>query len=347
MAGHFRFVVYFPNDPEATVYFFQLSTEAEVQDLEAVICTHSRFKEVKDARIVYLLKVQCGELSSAPEDLYSSVVEWIPRKTKTARMQGAHSLTHYFPNGPPSGEKDVIDVIVVTDSILKDPRPSTRENRTFTIIEPTPRKPVKATDDLVKETLSGYDAKLREFLAGPVWADFWEAPSSAGDEAARFITSLKIPKIKADPVLLLHNLGNDIVDSALVNGLFTKSSSFLVNTSGSGKTRLLFEGLTRHWGFYFTTVSDNENYWLGSVDMMDTIEKFIPRSRRVTDNPAGLDIKYQDAALSRNHYIAERGVYQVLRARVLIFEHFLKVTREIYFPSNFLERTYFDFCPET
>ncbi|KAL5514187.1 hypothetical protein ACEPAG_2275 [Sanghuangporus baumii] len=328
MAEHIRFVVYFPNDPDATVYSFRLSTDAEVQDLEAAICAHSRFKEVNDARTVYLLK--CGELSSAPEDLYSSVVEWIPQKTKTARMQGAHSLTRYFPNGPPSREKDVIDVVVVTDSILKDFRPSTPDNRTFTILKSTPRQPVEATEDIVKETLSRYDTRLREFLAGPVWADFWEAPSSVDDEAARFIKSLKIPKIKNDPVLLLHNLGNDIVDSALVNGLFIKSSSFLVNTSGSGKTRLLFEGLTRHWGFYFTTVVNDENYCLGSVDMMKMIENLIPRSRHFTDNPASLDIKYQDTAFSRNHDIAERHVYQVLRARILIFEHFLKVAREMY-----------------
>ncbi|KAL5498504.1 hypothetical protein ACEPAH_1857 [Sanghuangporus vaninii] len=330
MAEHFRFVVYFPNDPEATVYSFRLSTEAEVQDLEAAICAHSRFKEVREARIVYLLKVKCGELSSSPEGLYSSVVEWIPRKTKTARMQGAHSLAHYFPNRPPSVEKDVVDVVVVTDSILKDLRPSTPENQTFTIIEPTPRKSVKATEELVKETLSGYEARLREFLAGPLWADFWEPPSRVDDETAKFIKKLGVPKIDDKPVLLLHNLGNDIVDSTLVNGLFTKSSSFLVNTSGSGKTRLLFEGLTRYWGFYFTTIVNDENHGLGSVDMMDTIEKFIPRSLRFTKNPATLNIEAQDTAFSSNHYIAERRVYQVLRARALIFEHFLKVAREMY-----------------
>ncbi|KAL5521779.1 hypothetical protein ACEPAF_2527 [Sanghuangporus sanghuang] len=330
MAEHLRFVVYFPNDSEATVYSFRLSTEAEVQDLEAAICAHSRFKEVKDARIVYLLKVRCGELSSSPEGLYSSVVEWIPRKTKAARMQGAHSLAHYFPNGPSSGEKDVIDVVVATDSILRDLRPSTPENQMFTIDESTPRKPVKATADLVKETLSGYDARLREFLAGPLWADFWEPPPGVDDETTKFIKKLGVPKIDDKPVLLLHNLGNDIVDSTLVNGLFTKSSSFLVNTSGSGKTRLLFEGLTRYWGFYFTTIVNDENHGLGSVDMMDTIEKFIPRSRRFTNNPATLNIEGQDAAFSINRYIAERRVYQVLRARGLIFEHFLKVAREMY-----------------
>ncbi|KAL5477030.1 hypothetical protein ACEPAI_3217 [Sanghuangporus weigelae] len=222
------------------------------------------------------------------------------------------------------------EILLIEVPVLKDLRSSTPENQTFTIDEHTPRKPIKATEDLVKKTLSGYDVGLREFLVGPLWADLWEDPSPIDDEAARFINRLGIPKIDDEPVLLLHNLGNDIVDSTLVNGLFTKSSRFLVNTSGSGKTRLLFEGLTRHWGFYFTTIVNNENHRLGSADMMNIIQKFIPRSRRFTNNPADLDIKYQDAAFSSNHYIAERRVCQALRARALIFEHFLKVAREMY-----------------
>ncbi|KAL5521780.1 hypothetical protein ACEPAF_2528 [Sanghuangporus sanghuang] len=329
MAEHFRFVVYFPNDPEATVYSFRLPTEAEVQDLEAAICAHSRFKEVNDARIVYLLKVKCGELSSSPEGLYSSVVEWIPRKTKAARMQGAHSLAHYFPNGPSSGEKDVIDVVVVTDSILKDLRPSTPENQTFAIIEPSPRKPKLQTEDSVKKFLSGYDAKLRQYLAGPPWKDFWEAPESVGNSVAEFIRNLKIPSKSGNPVLLLHNLGETVVDSTVVNGLFSKTSKYLVNTSGSGKTRLLFEGLTRHWGFYFTTVVDALNHNLGSEDIQQAIDEYIPLSRGFIPKPGTLAAEHQHIAYKSNHLIAERRVIQVLTARIIFFEHFLKMAREM------------------
>ncbi|KAL5476915.1 hypothetical protein ACEPAI_3101 [Sanghuangporus weigelae] len=326
MAEHFRFVVYFPNDPLATVYSFRLSTEAEVQDLEAAICAHSRFKEVKDARTVHLLK--CGELFSAPEDLYSSVVEWIPRKTKTARMQGAHSLMHYFPNGPPSGEKDVIDVVVVTDSILKELRPSTPDNQTFTIIEPTPRKPKEKTEELVKEFLSRYDTKLRQYLAGPPWKDFWEAPPDASNDIAQFVKSLKIPDIRGNPVLLLHNLGDGVVDSSIVDEVFTRTSSYLVNTSGSGKTRLLFEGLTRHWGFYFTTLADSINHHLGSEDISQAIKTHIPKSRGFIPNPWTLADENQHIAFDNNHLIAERRVIQILTARISFFNYFLRMARE-------------------
>ncbi|KAL5514240.1 hypothetical protein ACEPAG_2328 [Sanghuangporus baumii] len=328
MVEHFRFVVYFPIDPEATVYSFRLSTEAEVQDLEATICAHSRFKEVKDARIVYLLQVKCGELFSAPEDLYSSIVEWIPRKAKTARMQGAHSLMHYFPNGPPSGEKDVIDVVVVTDSILKDLRPSTSDNQKFTVIELIPRKSKEKTEELVKEFLSRYDTKLRQYLAGPPWKDFWEAPPGASNDIAQFVKSLKIPDIGGNPVLLLHNLGDGVVDSSIVDGVFTRTSRFLVNTSGSGKTRLLFEGLTRHWGFYFTTIVDSLNYDLGSEDISQAIETHIPRSKGFILNPWKLADGNQLIAFIKNRLIAELRVIQILTARICFFNYFLRMARE-------------------
>ncbi|KAL5521778.1 hypothetical protein ACEPAF_2526 [Sanghuangporus sanghuang] len=330
------FLSHLPGNPEADCFPISVTRNAKVQDLALKIRDEPDILSELETKKLCLFKVKllCGEVSIIPEDtIYNSAVEWLSEHVtnKRLRMQSVFRLERYFPDGPAPEEKYVIDVIAVPDPTLQALfRSSTPDNQTITIIEPTPRNPVKATEELVKETLSGYDARLREFLAGPVWADFWEAPSPVDDEAARFIKNLKIPKIKDNPVLLLHNLGNDIVDSALVNGLFTKSSRFLVNTSGSGKTRLLFEGLTRHWGFYFTTVVNDENHWLGSVDMMNIIENLIPRSRRFTGNPADLDIKYQNAAFSSNHYTAERRVYQVLRARALIFEHFLKVAREMY-----------------
>ncbi|KAJ7479815.1 hypothetical protein FB451DRAFT_1031848, partial [Mycena latifolia] len=40
---------------------------------------------------------------------------------------------------------------------------------------------------------------------------------------------------------------------------------FLMNTSGTGKTRLSFEGLCRHWGFYFIMAQDANN--LGAMNI--------------------------------------------------------------------------------
>ncbi|KAL5498505.1 hypothetical protein ACEPAH_1858 [Sanghuangporus vaninii] len=330
------FISYLPGNPNADCFPISVTRSAKVQDLALKIRDEPNIRSELETKKLCLFKVKflCGEVSIVPEEkVYNTAVEWLSEHVtnERLRMQSVFRLERYFPDGPALEEKYLIDVIAVPDPTLQALfRPSTPENQTFATIEPTPRKSVKATEELVKETLSGYDAGLREFLAGPVWTDYWEAPSRVDDETAKFIKKLGVPKIDDKPVLLLHNLGNDIVDSTLVNELFTKSSRFLVNTSGSGKTRLLFEGLTRHWGFYFTTIVNDENHRLGSADMMDTIEKFIPGSRRFTNKTATLDIEDQDAAFRSNHYIAERRVYQVLRARALIFEHFLKVAREMY-----------------
>jgi hypothetical protein len=50
----------------------------------------------------------------------------------------------------------------------------------------------------------------------------------------------------------------------------TGCSRLFVNTSGSGKTRLLLEGLCKHWGFYFTCVREREE--LGSRDLGQALE---------------------------------------------------------------------------
>lgn len=99
---------------------------------------------------------------------------------------------------------------------------------------------------------------------------------------------------------------------------------FLVNTSGSGKTRLLFEGLVKHWGFYFTT---NVNEGLGSKDMADAITKYIPESNCFTHKPGKLDDDRMEQAYILNHAIAQRRAHQVLTSRILVFECFLKMAQ--------------------
>ena len=110
--------------------------------------------------------------------------------------------------------------------------------------------------------LEQHDAKLRKYLSGPSWLDFWESPSFVDRETAQFLNGLRIPTVTGNPVLVLHSLGTDLVDSTFIDKLFTSGSRLLssdtfchlfltllirlrllLNTSGSGKTRLVFEGL--------------------------------------------------------------------------------------------------------
>ncbi|KAL5514517.1 hypothetical protein ACEPAG_1833 [Sanghuangporus baumii] len=361
------FLSYLLGEPDAICFPISLTRNAKVQDK---IRDEPDIRSELETKKLCLFKVRplCGEVSMDPEDkVYNSVVERLSEHVanKRERMLSGLDLERYFSDGSASREKCLIDVIAVSLPTLQALFPSsTLDNQTLPIIETTPRKSLEQTRDSIKEFLSGIDSKLRGFLSSPPWTDFWESSSSVDRETAKFIKDLKITKVDGDPMLLLHNLGDDIVDSTLVNGFFDKPSRLLVNTPGSGKTRLLFEGLTKRWGFYFTTIVDDASNRLGSVDMESTIKKFIPRSRCFTDNPAALFAEHQDAAFSRNHYIAERRVYQVLRARILIFEHFLRVAREIYsnrsinefrkhwlflqlLPISLLGVTYFKFCPKT
>ncbi|KAL5514424.1 hypothetical protein ACEPAG_2512 [Sanghuangporus baumii] len=225
-------------------------------------------------------------------------------------MEPTKDLKDYFPNGPAPMGDDKMDIIVTTDSILESfYRSGTPEDRTNIPTSIAPREYMETTRDSVEEFLKKYDAELKKYIAGPPWIDFWQAPSSVDNNTAEFFNRLEIPEVSDGPVLLLHQLGNGVVDSTVVDELFTKESRFLVNTSGSGKTRLLFEGLVRHWGFYFTTH---------------------PRTQGFIRRPDILDAERREDAYDCNHYTAERHVHQVLMARVLFFERFLRVAQEMF-----------------
>ena len=92
--------------------------------------------------------------------------------------------------------------------------------------------------------------------------------------------------MSTDPNLLLHNLGV-YVDQQKIKELFANRTvyvdqsthclqsiitfylcSHLFNTSGSGKTRLLLDGLCHHWGFYFTCRVESASAG-GSSDFTD------------------------------------------------------------------------------
>ena len=78
--------------------------------------------------------------------------------------------------------------------------------------------------NLVQNFLKKYDGKLQEYLQGQYWNDCWEAPESVDELTRSFINDLKIPRISDNPVLLLHDLGKDIVDTTLIDNIFTYRS---------------------------------------------------------------------------------------------------------------------------
>ncbi|KAJ7439813.1 hypothetical protein B0H11DRAFT_555372 [Mycena galericulata] len=145
-----------------------------------------------------------------------------------------------------------------------------------------------------------------------------EDPDVNFDEATlAHIASLNLRRAEAldkDFAIILYDLGsfkNDPILRDRMEAIFSKKNTFLVNTSGTGKTRLLYEGLCINWGFYLTVRVDE---FLGSLDMSETITTCL-RSRR-DDTPQRS--KKTDAEIAYNLFSA------VLLARLLIFHLFLE-----------------------
>ena len=93
------------------------------------------------------------------------------------------------------------------------------------------------------------------------------------------------------------------------------TTSFLCNTSGSGKTRLLFEGLWRYFGLYFTASTKPDG--IGSGDLEQILEQLPRRLVILTDDN-------WETALPANQDVAKRRFLSVLYARLLIFRTFLE-----------------------
>ncbi|TFK60156.1 hypothetical protein BDN72DRAFT_941109 [Pluteus cervinus] len=203
-------------------------------------------------------------------------------------------------------------------------------NTAFPNLQTTPRKDPSATQDQVTGFFRTYEARLRKYLTEKAWNDYWKAPELCNPAHEHFINDLEIPKVMHDPMLLLHNIGNGIVDKAVLSSLFDGKSKFLVNTSGSGKTRLLIEGLSSNWGFYLTAAKQTAVQVLGSIDVMEAISLHIPQSTGFTEDPQNLAEHLREEAFRHNHLIARRRMHQIITARVVIFEHFLKTAQEIW-----------------
>lgn len=112
-------------------------------------------------------------------------------------------------------------------------------------------------------------------------------------------------------------------DSPILGSYSPNMSSFLVNTSGSGKTRLLLEGLCENWGFYFTSLIDSS--MLGSSDVQNAITTRIPDSPNFHYHlpPAGSPA--YETSLESNRKVANRIFRQIFLARLLVFHHFAQI----------------------
>jgi hypothetical protein len=208
-------------------------------------------------------------------------------------------------------------------------------------LQRTPPSKDEEIKGLVDRYLERCRPSIRDFLNKPD-ADMyeWWSPSCDNPKVAKHFAKLRIPCIEGKPRLLLHDLGGSVVEPKVVDDVFEQSdtcvyfnvanvsgltaqpSSHLINTSGSGKTRILFEGLVKHWGLYFTCA---DKQVLGSNDMNFVLQN-LPTAMGFTTELSTTDPCRE---LKHNREIARRRFLQVLTARLLVLHIFLEEVRAI------------------
>ncbi|KAG6817695.1 hypothetical protein H0H93_007062 [Arthromyces matolae] len=170
-------------------------------------------------------------------------------------------------------------------------------------------------------------------VSGSLNLETW-APSAENcldDATATHLRNLHIPCLNGKPNVLLHDLGTfegqPEFAARLANIFLPNHHTFLVNTSGSGKTRLLLEALCHKWGFYFTSLVDSS--LLGSSDVQNGIRHYVPDSQGFKRSLPLPGTSQYEASLAKNRQIAGRLFSQVFLARLLIFDLFVEVMNEL------------------
>ncbi|KAL1671927.1 hypothetical protein EV122DRAFT_256186 [Schizophyllum commune] len=114
---------------------------------------------------------------------------------------------------------------------------------------------------------------------------------------------------------------NDPVLKKRVNNYFRDRHSALCNASGSGKTRILYEGLCRHWGFYI--VCRKKPADVGSIDLYSALQEATSEASGFCATlPA--DAHTRHLHLVSNQSLIRRAVFATLLARADVFAAFLE-----------------------
>ncbi|KAJ7070095.1 hypothetical protein C8F01DRAFT_1049268, partial [Mycena amicta] len=136
--------------------------------------------------------------------------------------------------------------------------------------------------------------------------DVREYAACKDEQILRFLESLQLYQQSTALSIILFELGEFSSDPVLrerVSSIFTPTNKFLVNTSGSGKTRLCYEGLCANWGFYITLKIDSGR--LGSLDAEHRLSSFEqdfyghPDSGKLDRNVEKITTYFQSILLAR------------------------------------------------
>ncbi|KAJ6602710.1 hypothetical protein DFH09DRAFT_1270572 [Mycena vulgaris] len=130
--------------------------------------------------------------------------------------------------------------------------------------------------DQVEQYLEGLGPLLRDLPNQETRISSWvPGETDSASEGLSAMASLDIAFFNGSIELLVDGLGSFQLDSILrerIKGVFNRKrrGNLLVNVSGSGKTRITFEGLCEDWGFYFICATDSNR--LGSSDLPTVIQ---------------------------------------------------------------------------
>ncbi|KAJ7474513.1 hypothetical protein B0H11DRAFT_2236198 [Mycena galericulata] len=180
-----------------------------------------------------------------------------------------------------------------------------------------------------REFLQRHRDHLKAHVDGTFVLSPWE-PDFEDEDLRIHLTGLGLYGLGDEPTLLLDRLGtfkDDLVLRSRVQSIFVRGKdTFLVNTSGSGKTRLAFEGLCQEWGFYFAAVDDASGY--SSRDLNDIFINRIPKHPGFKHELASPDSDIFCEQLKINQEIAAHHFNAALLARLLMFQMFAEIMHE-------------------
>lgn len=203
----------------------------------------------------------------------------------------------------------------------------------------------------VERTLGILRGRLEKFLARRDFLPLWDPPASWETESAAasadfegsdmrgYLQNLRIPVTQLNethealPDLLLYRLGMfALVDEGrlwirTMEMINDELNVTVMNTSGSGKTRMLFEALCLRWGFYYTCAWQKSTSPYGSRDYTAnlTLEKVLARQQ---DDGTSFRLPGKSSQARVNAEIVEHLSSLVLLARLLVFDLFLSVLRD-------------------
>ncbi|CAG8684846.1 10128_t:CDS:2, partial [Acaulospora colombiana] len=226
-----------------------------------------------------------------------------------------------YPTAPP---KKTIHILVVPPSSVDSPQ---NHPSAFPILNLSPD--LGKTEDIdtvrtkIERFLTELRPKIKQFLNSPQEA-YWSPPKNTSEEIQRFYEVLAIPLVNNEPSLLFHKLRDTPNPNRDI--LFKGNNTILCNTSGSGKTRLLLEGLCHEWGFYFVAAQGPDR--IGSQDLGAMIEHMASSRGWIPDiftNPSQVS-----TANWNNEVIAFDRISRVLIARWQIFHTFIEVAKSCY-----------------